>query len=156
VTTIHSKGIVHRDITPANVIVLEPAATPAVKLLDFGIAKLDTATTLTEAGEILGTVNYMAPERIQLRELTPASDVFSLGVLVYELLTLHKPFLADEPVEVLKQILTREPVDPTLYRPETPPALASLVMAMLRKDPMQRPGDEELRHRVGRIAGETA
>ncbi|HPS77403.1 MAG TPA: tetratricopeptide repeat protein [Thermoanaerobaculaceae bacterium] len=156
VTTIHSKGIVHRDISPANVIVLEPAATPAVKLLDFGIAKLDTATTLTEAGEILGTVNYMAPERIQLRELTPASDVFSLGVLAYELLTLHKPFLADEPVEVLKQVLTREPVDPTLYRPEIPPAFATLVMAMLRKDPMQRPGDEELRHRMGRIAGETA
>ncbi|MGV8040138.1 MAG: tetratricopeptide repeat protein [Thermoanaerobaculaceae bacterium] len=156
VTTIHSKGIVHRDITPANVIVLEPPAAPVVKLLDFGIAKLDTATTLTEAGEILGTVNYMAPERIQLRELTPASDVFSLGVLAYELVTLHKPFLADEPVEVLKQVLTREPVDPTLVRPEISPALAGLIMAMLRKDPAARPADEELRHRVGRLAGEAA
>ena len=155
VGTIHSKGIVHRDITPANVIVLE-GVVPTVKLLDFGIAKLDTATTLTAAGEILGTISYMAPERLQLRELTPASDVFSLGVLTYELVTLHKPFVADEPVAVLKQVLTREPVDPALVRPETPPPLVSLITAMLRKDPAARPSDEELRHHVARLAAEAA
>ena len=141
VGTIHSKGIVHRDITPANVIVLE-GVVPTVKLLDFGIAKLDTATTLTAAGEILGTISYMAPERLQLRELTPASDVFSLGVLTYELVTLHKPFVADEPVAVLKQGTHPRAGRSGARRPETPPPLVSLITAMLRKDPAARPSDE--------------
>jgi serine/threonine-protein kinase len=156
VATIHSHGIVHRDITPANVLVVDGNDPERVKLLDFGIAKLDTMRTITEAGEILGTVNYIAPERLRLGEPTAASDTFSLGVLFYELLTLQKPFLADEPAQVLKQVLSREPVEPQLYRPEIAPTLAALVLAMLSKEPTRRPGDEEIRHRVGVLAGEAA
>jgi len=101
-------------------------------------------------------VNYIAPERLRRREPTAASDTFSLGVLFYELLTLKKPFLADEPAEVLKQVLGREPVEPQLYRPELDPRLVTLVMSMLRKEPEARPDDEEIRHRVGLLAQEAA
>lgn len=154
VVAIHGKGIVHRDITPANVIVADDHGTAKVKLLDFGIAKADTMSTLTEVGELLGTINYMAPERLQMRELSPASDVFSLGVLFYELLTLRKPFLADEPAEVLRQLLGREPVEPRLFRPEIDDDLELLVMAMLRKEPRRRPEGVEVLHRLDTMLAE--
>jgi tetratricopeptide (TPR) repeat protein len=150
VVTIHAHGVIHRDISPANVIVIETEDGERAKLLDFGLAKADTMTTLTEAGELLGTLSYLAPERIQLRELTPASDVFSLGAVAYELLTLSRPFVAEEPAEMLRQLLMREPIEPVLLRPELGTELSKLVMAMLAKDPLGRPGDEELRHRVER------
>lgn len=143
-TAIHGRGILHRDITAANTIVIATGDHESVKLLDFGIAKLDTATTLTSAGELLGTISSMAPERIQLHAVTPASDIFSLGVLAYELLTLRKPFEAEEPVEVLKQILTLDPVAPVLLRPELGTELSDLIVATLHKVPERRPDGRHL------------
>ncbi len=153
VAAIHIKGIVHRDIKPTNVIVTSNDGDhEQVKLLDFGIAKVDTMTTLTEVGEILGTLNYMAPERVQHREPTEASDVFSLGALFYELLTLEKPFLGEDAADILKQVLTKEPLEPHRYRPELSNGISNLIMAMLRKEPATRPRDEDVLHQVTRLA----
>ncbi|QQR75920.1 MAG: tetratricopeptide repeat protein [Holophagales bacterium] len=155
VAAIHARGVIHRDISPANVLVVECDGAEQAKLLDFGLAKADTGRTLTEAGELLGTLTGLAPERIQLRDLTPASDTFSLGVLAYELLTLKRPFSAEEPAELLRQLLSLDPVPPQRLRPEIGAELSALVMAMLAKEPRDRPDDEQLLHRFAR-AGESA
>jgi tetratricopeptide (TPR) repeat protein len=154
VAAIHARGVIHRDISPSNVIVVGPPEAEQAKLLDFGLAKADTMTTLTQAGEILGTLAYLAPERIRLHQLTPASDTFSLGALAYELLTLSRPFPGDDAADVLRQLLTLDPVEPALLRPDVPTGLSALVMAMLAKDPTARPTDDELRHRIGLTARE--
>jgi len=157
VTTIHAMGIVHRDIKPNNVIVTNAqAGGELVKLLDFGTAKLDTMTTLTAAGELVGTVSYLAPERIRRWEPTPASDVFSLGVVFYELLTLEKPFPAEEPATLLKQLLESDPVAPATLRPDIDGGLSRLVMDMLDKDAHRRPDGEELLHRLAVLHAEVA
>ncbi|MFV2073178.1 MAG: tetratricopeptide repeat protein [Thermoanaerobaculales bacterium] len=157
VTSIHAMGIVHRDIKPNNVIVTgADGAEEQVKLLDFGAAKLDTMTTLTAAGELLGTVSYLAPECVRHQAPTPASDVFSLGVVFYELLTLEKPFPADDPAMLLRQLLDAEPVEPALFRLDLDGGLSELVMAMLHKDPSRRPAGEELVHRQVRLAATDA
>lgn len=157
VTSIHAMGIVHRDIKPNNVIVTgSESAGERVKLLDFGTAKLDTMTTLTAAGELVGTVSYLAPERIRHQEPTAASDVFSLGVVFYELLALEKPFPAEDPVVLLRQLLDAEPVEPASFRPELSGELNALVMAMLTKEAHLRPGDDELMHRLTRLEAEVA
>jgi len=157
VTSIHAMGIVHRDIKPNNVIVTSSSGVEErVKLLDFGTAKLDTMTTLTAAGELVGTVSYLAPERIRHQEPTAASDVFSLGVVFYELLALEKPFPAEDPVVLLRQLLDAEPVEPAIFRPDLSDELNALVMAMLDKDAHRRPGGDELMHRLTRLEAEVA
>lgn len=157
VTSIHAMGIVHRDIKPNNVMVTgAEEATEKVKLLDFGTAKLDTMTTLTAAGELVGTVSYLAPERIRHREPSAASDIFSLGVVFYELLTLERPFPAEDPVVLLKEILEAEPAHPDRLRNDLSDGLDELVTAMLSKDPTHRPGGEELLHRLARLETEAA
>jgi tetratricopeptide (TPR) repeat protein/predicted Ser/Thr protein kinase len=153
---IHAHGVIHRDITPANVIVVGSGDDQRPKLLDFGLAKADTMTTLTQKGEILGTLSYLAPERLQLGEPTPASDVFSLGAVAYELLTLQRPFRAEEPAELLRLVLDEPAVPPARLRPELGTELSCLILAMLSKDPGARPSDEELRHRITRAALEAA
>ncbi len=157
VTSIHAMGIVHRDIKPNNVIVTgSEGVGEVVKLLDFGTAKLDTMTTLTAAGELVGTVSYLAPERIRHQEPTAASDVFSLGVVFYELLALEKPFPAEDPVVLLRQLLDAEPVEPANFRSDLTGELNELVMAMLHKDAHRRPDGEELMHRLTRLNAEVA
>lgn len=157
VTSIHAMGIVHRDIKPNNVIVTgSEGGGERVKLLDFGTAKLDSMTTLTAAGELVGTVSYLAPERIRHSEPTAAGDVFSLGVVFYELLALEKPFPAKDPVVLLRQLLDVEPVEPATFRSELTGELNELVMAMLHKDAHRRPDGEELMHRLTRLNTEVA
>lgn len=153
VQTIHAHGVVHRDIKPNNVVLVSgQEGDPTVKLLDFGVARSATMTSLTEAGEILGTMTYLAPERLQHRPPVPASDIFSLGVVYYELLTLERPFPGEDPVALLSSILDREPQHPGRLRPGLNDQLADLVMAMLRKDPASRPDGEEVVHRLERFA----
>lgn len=152
VHTIHARGIVHRDITPSNIVVASDRdPEPVAKLLDFGVARADTVTTLTEAGEILGTVSYLAPERVRHQPPTPASDIFSLGAVFYELLTLERPFMGDDPVTLVRALLERTPLRPESLRPDLGSDLATLVMAMLAKDPAHRPCGEELLHRLRRL-----
>ena len=119
---IHAMGIVHRDLKPENVMLSTSGATnPFVKLLDFDIAKSHSLTRLTETGEILGTVSYLAPEQITSQSSSPASDIHALGVVFYEMLTLERPFLGQAPLDIVRQILEVQPIPPATLRPEIPP-----------------------------------
>jgi tetratricopeptide (TPR) repeat protein/tRNA A-37 threonylcarbamoyl transferase component Bud32 len=141
---IHGQGILHRDVKPANVMLTSGAGAHRAKLLDFGLARSPSLTRLTETGEILGTVYYMAPELISQRQASAASDVYALGVVLYELLTLEKPFLGENPGEIIRAILENEPVSPAHFRPDLSAEQAALVLRMLSKAPEQRPADDDL------------
>ena len=131
----HEQGVVHRDVKPDNVFVLEDGT---VKLLDFGIAKL-TASNLTLQGDVLGSASYMSPEQVsQSESVDGRADVFSAGVVLYELLTGHKPFEAETPTAVILKILRDPPTPIGTYVSGLPPALCALVNTALSKVPEER------------------
>ncbi|ACU69689.1 serine/threonine protein kinase with WD40 repeats [Catenulispora acidiphila DSM 44928] len=138
----HQANVVHRDIKPSNVMVTDAGA---VKVLDFGIARFvgheHTDTGLTATGMVIGSVEYMSPEQAQGRELDARSDLYSLGCLLYFALTGRGPFEADTPMGLAVQHVSKTPEAPSLYRPGIPPAVDSLVLALMAKDPQDRPGD---------------
>ena len=136
----HDAGVIHRDIKPANVLVTGSQ----VKITDFGIARAANSVPLTQTGAIMGTAYYISPEQASGSSVTPASDLYSLGVVAYECLTGRRPFAGDTPVSVaLAQV--REPPPPL---PETIPVdVRELVMSMLAKDPRDRPSS------AGEVAG---
>src|SRR6185369_15438550 len=130
----HEAGIVHRDIKPANLIV-GPEGT--VKILDFGIAKL-SATGITQPGAIMGTLNYMSPEQVKGTTVDARADIFSVGAVLYELLSHQLAFPGQLPDEVFHQILTGVPTPITEYCPDLDPRLVRLVDQALEKDPDDR------------------
>jgi serine/threonine-protein kinase len=140
----HSKGVVHRDIKPANILI---TADRRVKLTDFGIARLQ-ASDLTMHGQLLGTPNYMAPEQVQGKDLDHRADIFSLGVVLYELLTRHKPFQGDHLTVVTHRIVNEAPTPPEEYVGRLPGELAGVLDRALAKNPDQR------YQRVGELAQE--
>lgn len=128
----HRAGIVHRDVKPANLMV---TADRTVKITDFGIARAADAVALTRTGSVMGTPQYLSPEQARGNPSTPASDVYSLGVVAFECLTGRRPFEAETPVATALAHL-QQPVPPL---PDTvPPALAAVVTRALAKDPAQR------------------
>ncbi|HEX5115729.1 MAG TPA: serine/threonine-protein kinase [Pseudonocardiaceae bacterium] len=129
--TAHNAGIVHRDVKPANVMFTE---TGEVLLTDFGIAIHEADTTLTATGMLVGSVDYMAPERIRGKDNTAAGDMFSLGVTLYQAVTGVSPFHRDMPAASLAAILFEDPPPP-----RCPPGLSALIVRLLAKDPAQRP-----------------
>lgn len=130
----HGYGIIHRDIKPHN-IVITPDGT--VKVMDFGIARAGN-TTMTQTGSVLGTAQYVSPEQAQGRTLTPATDLYSLGVTLYEAVTGRLPFDGDTPVAVALKHVNEEPVPPRRIRPSVPPALEAVIMKAMRKNPAER------------------
>ncbi|MDF1542127.1 MAG: Stk1 family PASTA domain-containing Ser/Thr kinase [Anaerosomatales bacterium] len=130
----HGYDIIHRDIKPHN-IVLAPDGT--VKVMDFGIARAGN-TTMTQTGSVLGTAHYVSPEQAQGRALGPSSDLYSLGIVLYELTTGRLPFDADTPVAVALKQVNEEPVPPRRINPEIPEALEAVIMRALQKDPSAR------------------
>src|SRR5438309_8479059 len=130
----HDRGVIHRDIKPSNVRV---ASDGRVKIMDFGIARLQSAEA-TGSGSIIGTPTYMAPEQITNGAITPATDVFAVGCLLYELLTYEKPFEGESVHGVLYQVLTTDPRPLRTVAPSIPASLERVVIRAMAKAPQDR------------------
>ena len=137
----HRGGVIHRDLKPDNILIENVHDTERVKVLDFGIAKLKETKTdafLTLAGTIIGTPQYMSPEQCQGKNLDPSSDIYSIGVLLYEMLSGEVPFDGDSAIQVVYNQLHAPPRSLSELSPHVPPLLAQVVMRSLRKEPDQR------------------
>ena len=135
----HRRGIVHRDFKPLNVIVDE---TGLATVTDFGIARAGISE-ITEEGSIMGTVHYLSPEQAQGYEVSPQSDLYSIGVILYECLTGRVPFDGQTPVAVTLQQLKEDPVPPSSYNRAVSPALDAVVLRALQREPYERYPDAE-------------
>ncbi len=146
---IHAAGVVHRDVKPENVLVTWRGGQPWAQLTDFGIVFLTGGPTLTGAGEIVGTPEYVAPEVAVGRAAGPAADVYALGITAYELLAGHRPFAADHPLALLHAHVETAPPRPA---PLSDTAW-EVVSACLAKDPAARPPAAALAHHLANLAG---
>ena len=127
----HQKGIVHRDVKPGNIFLLRNGQ---VKILDFGIAQMATTEAgLTRTGLIMGTLRYIAPEQVRGRA-NARSDMYSVGAVCYELLSLRPPFAGDDPIHLLEQLRTEEPTPLHGIDPSLPPELIAIVERAMQKD----------------------
>jgi len=133
----HARGIIHRDLKPENII-LTPGG--VAKLTDFGLARSD-ASRLTDSGALIGTVFYISPEQALGRELDGRSDLYSLGVMLYEFASGQLPFGGEDPVAVISRHLSEMPPPPSQFNPQVPAGLDALMMRLLQKEPQARFAD---------------
>jgi beta-lactam-binding protein with PASTA domain/predicted Ser/Thr protein kinase len=146
----HRKGIVHRDIKPHNVLADSDGR---LKVTDFGIARAGAASQMTEAGSIIGTAQYLSPEQARGAPVDQRSDLYSVGVVLYELLTGSVPFTGDTPVEIAMKHISTVPEPPSARRPEVPNDLDLVVLRALAKDPKERfQSAEEMDAELARVA----
>jgi serine/threonine protein kinase/formylglycine-generating enzyme required for sulfatase activity len=131
----HGQGVIHRDLKPANILV-EPGDKPWV--VDFGIAKLDTEATLTQAGDIMGTPAYMSPEQALQLQVNHLTDVYSLGAVLYAITTGRSPFPGQNALEVLPLVAAEEPPQPHTLRKDIPPDLETIILVAMSKEPDRR------------------
>ncbi|MDP9411932.1 MAG: protein kinase [Actinomycetota bacterium] len=147
----HERGVVHRDVKSQNVLL---SAAGDAKVADFGIARAADATTLSGPGAVLGTAKYMSPEQATGLVATPRSDLYSLGVVLYEMLTGELPFEADDPAQARAKHAVEPPPHPRDANPRVPEPMDALVTKLMAKDPEHRLGSAaELVEELGRVLG---
>ncbi len=132
----HARGIVHRDLKPGNVWLTEDGI---AKIGDFGLAVMTDRSRLTREGMMVGTVSYMPPEQATGGDITLKADLYSLGAMLYEMVTGRPPFLGDDEIAIIGQHINTPPVAPTWHNGSCPRPLGALVMRLLSKDPSERP-----------------
>lgn len=131
----HDSGIIHRDIKPSNILI-DTRGNP--HLVDFGLAAVQGCEQLTQSGSTMGTLEYMSPEQIRGDPLDNRSDIFSLGVVMYEMITGRTPFRADNITAIMNRILQAEPLPIGQFNPDTPPRLQNIITRLLEKEPGKR------------------
>ncbi len=136
----HRLGIIHRDLKPGNIMIDRDGT---ARIMDFGISRSLETRGLTQAGSVIGTVEYMAPEQIEGREADPRSDIYSLGIILYEMVTGQLPFQGDSILSVALKHRTEEPPDPRLLSSQCPEALSRLILRCLEKEKDKRPRSAE-------------
>ena len=137
----HANSIVHCDIKPHNILMTSDGH---AKVADFGIARAVTESTMTYSGNVIGSVHYFSPEQARGGAITPKSDVYSLGVTLYEMLANRLPFTGENPVSIAMKHVEEEPVPPGTFRPQVPSMLEAIVLRAMSKNPETRPSSFEL------------
>jgi predicted ATPase len=131
----HGQGVIHRDLKPENIIVTDEGS---AKLMDFGLARSEGRSRLTQTGMVVGTVAYMAPEQALRGQADARSDLYALGCVLYEAVTGRPPFEAEDPISVITQHINVPPVGPRFHNPAVPPVLEAVILRLLAKDPDRR------------------
>ncbi|MBM7173878.1 serine/threonine protein kinase, partial [Streptomyces sp. G44] len=140
----HAAGVLHRDVKPGNVLL---AKDRRILLTDFGIAAIEGDSTITRTGEVVGSVDYLAPERVSGADPGPASDLWALGATLYTAVEGTSPFRRTSPIGTMQAVVTEEPAPPAHAG-----VLAPVISALLRKDPAARPTAEEAEHMLAEAA----
>ena len=145
----HGTGLVHRDVKPGNIMITSDGE---VKVMDFGIARTSSGDTLTQTAAILGTASYLSPEQAQGESVDARSDIYSLGCVLYEMLTGGPPFTGDSPVSIAYKHVRENPTLPSQMNPDIAPALEAVVMKAMAKNPENRyQSADELRDDLERV-----
>ncbi len=141
----HMRGVIHRDIKPQNIMIMEGGF---IKVADFGIAKIPNAETVTMVDHAVGTIYYISPEQARGKKIDARSDLYSLGIMFYEMLTGYLPFMAESSYEIMNKHINTSPKPPKQYVPDLPTGVEQIILCALEKDPTRRyqSASQMLRH----------